>query len=108
MSGERAARVCRSRGLGGPVDFALRDKTIWAHSVRCLGVKTLLKEFSDRNPVAFMLDLLAPGTDPQKSLQVEEARYHPPGANQNGDRDHESDACFEAGLPNVGMMRSAE
>ena len=86
----------------------MRDKTSGAHSVRRSRVKPLLKEFTDRNPVAFGLDLLTPGADFQEPLQVEEARDDSPRAKHDGDRDRENDDCFEDGLPNVGMMRSAE
>jgi hypothetical protein len=58
---------------GDTANFTLPGKTFGAHSVRCPGVKPLLKEFRDRNPAASMLDLLAPGADPEESFQIEEA-----------------------------------
>jgi hypothetical protein len=76
--------------------------------VRCLGVKALLKIFSDRNPGASVLNLLAPRAHSQEALEIEEARDDSPGEKHDWYRDEKDNERLKAGFSEIGLVRPAK
>src|SRR5258706_1660407 len=93
---------------GGVAGVTLLRKAGWAHAMRRLRLESFLEEFTDGNPVPLILDVLAPGADPQEALEVERSRDHAPRVYQDRDRDEENDDRLEDRLPDVGTKRPAK